>query len=298
MWVALETPFVHPNNRSAFIRLAAAAGETVTFTRTLRETMDLSCNLLWIPSRCVAATYFPRAARILYGPHNFVFPQKEWLRLQWKDRRAAYICLSDWVRSCYQARGGAAGLPLVLCPFPVDVERFAPPATAERRGALLYCKQRRRLEIEWARVCLADAGIPVQELHYGSYKEEDYVKALHSVQFCVWVGRAESQGFALQECLAADVPILVWSVEQMGQEIAASGRATYKGVDAAVPAVTAPYWDDRCGIQIRRGADLPAALERLRSGLGEFSPRSFVEETLSPEACLQRWRKEIPGGLV
>jgi hypothetical protein len=268
------------------------------FVQTAVAAALLACEILWIPSRCVDPKFFPQAKRILYGPHNFVFPEKDWLRLRWTDPRCAYICLSDWVRDAYTAGGGAAGLPLILCPFPVDVERFRPAPTLEaRQGCLLYFKDRRPLEVEWAKVCLAAAGVPYQEFHYGSYKEEDYVKALHSVEFCIWVGRAESQGFALQECLACDVPIIVWSVETMGQEIGSSGRPSYKGEQAATPAVTAPYWGHRCGIQVSRGRDLPTALERMRATWSEFTPRAFILEMVSPAACLERWHKEIPGGL-
>ena len=299
MWVVLETPYVHPKNRRGIELLAAEAGARVLFVQTAVAAAIVACDLLWIPSRCIDPKFFPQAARILYGPHNFVFPEKEWVQVRWTDPRCAYICLSDWVRNAYAARGGVAGLPLVLCPFPVDVERFRPAAVTieEKRGCLLYVKQRRQLEVEWAKVCLAAAGIPYTEIHYGSYKEEDYVKALHSVQFCVWVGRAESQGFALQEALATNIPMVVWSVEQMGQEIGASGIPMYKGSDAMANAVTVPYWDERCGVVIQRGRDLPAALAEMVTRRETFTPRKFILETLGPRACLERWHKEIPGGL-
>ena len=39
--------------------------------------------------------------------------------------------------------------------------------------------------------------------------------ALKQARFCIWIGRHESQGFAFQECLASNVPILVWDVQSM-----------------------------------------------------------------------------------
>jgi hypothetical protein len=101
------------------------------------------------------------------------------------------------------------------------------------------------------------------------------------------MGCHESQGFALEEALAMDVSLLVWSVTRMDQE---SGQAVpYRHV--ASRAETAPYWDDHCGVRITEAAELTNDLERLLAGCtgGSFAPRQFVVETLSPAAVYERY---------
>ena len=71
-------------------------------------------------------------------------------------------------------------------------------------------------------------------------KEDDYVECLKNAKYGIWVGRHESQGFALQEALSCDVPLLVWGVTNMNQQ------HNWKGCPD-VPGTTIPFWDNRCG---------------------------------------------------
>ena len=60
------------------------------------------------------------------------------------------------------------------------------------------------------------------------YPEEEYIKYLQESKYGIWLGAHESQGFALEEALAINVPLLVWNVKYMSQEV----RSNYKDIFA------------------------------------------------------------------
>jgi glycosyltransferase involved in cell wall biosynthesis len=136
------------------------------------------------------------------------------------------------------------------------------------------------------------------EISYGSYTEEEYIRALHSCRFVVWVGGHESQGFALQEALACGVPIVAWDVEKLGDEWnREESRLNYSvnQIEYGAPATTIPWWDERCGIRVTEEKNLLRALFHMACTWDTFQPRAFVEETLSPTACARVWMRDSGG---
>ena len=109
---------------------------------------------------------------------------------------------------------------------------------------------------------------------------------------CIWIGCCESQGFALEECLSTNVPILLLDAKSMFDETDQdTGRMYYEewiGIKK-LEGTTASYWDDRCGIKTY---DIDLILELVKEMLGnldKYKPREFIKDTLSSEACWKQW---------
>ena len=116
---------------------------------------------------------------------------------------------------------------------------------------------------------------------YGKkYEQNDYIKCLQNAKYGIWLGRHESQGFALEEALSMNVPLLVWDVSSMNQE--------YGYHYENIPATSIPYWDEKCGESFTDVSQMEEIFERFTKHLNEYKPREYILENLSVEACSKR----------
>jgi hypothetical protein len=282
--------YIHKKNLHGFRAMCAHMGASLTETNS---GWDEEWDLVWIPIGPVPPTAFPKAKRLIFGPHNFIFPEPPWTQVKIEDTRVSYNCLSEWNKKVYQTLGGVSDFELVCLPYPVDTTEFTPKGIeAKTHDCFLYTKLRSTDDILYAMKTLDQLGLSYKVIRYGSYTEPEYKDTLDTCRFGVWVGRHESQGFALQEALSCDIPLVVWDVDSMGEEWDA-GAAVYSGDKGALKATAAPYWDARCGVIVQRGS-LKEGVRFMRKNWPVYRPREFVMENLSVAACAERWHKELP----
>ena len=284
--------FIHQKNLDGFEAMCKSIGAELSIRTmvTLEERVE-HWDLIWIPIGLVDPKLLPGAKRIVLGPHNFVFPEGHW-QCRFKSPRTFYNCLSSWNRNVYYTMGGVGDLKLACLPFPVDTDSFA-PSGEKTHDCFLYTKLRRPEDIDYTIKALTELGLTYKCINYGSYTEKDYKGVLATCRFGVWVGRHESQGFALQEALSSGVPLVVWDVETMGEEW--DGRQIYTGEQGDFKATSAPYWDARCGVKVRK-ENLKEGLRFMRGSWAIHRPREFIMETLSAKACATLWRQKLKWG--
>ena len=89
------------------------------------------------------------------------------------------------------------------------------------------------------------------------------------------MGRHESQGFAIEEAMSCNVPLLVWDSVYMSQE---------QGYNYPnIPCTSIPYWDSRCGETFYKKEDLEKTFDIFITKL--YQPREYIMEQLSLEKC-------------
>jgi hypothetical protein len=194
----------------------------------------------------------------------------------------------------FQSFGGLQ-LPVVQFPFPVDIERFKPGGTPTF-DCIVYYKNRPKELLTALTDILKAAGLRIMVYTYGSYQEHYFLHDLQHCKFMVVLDAHESQGFALQEAMACNVPLLVLDATSMHDETNGSGGRTYAALrdTHALAATSVPYWsDEECGIRIRTIEEFAPALERMQREWQSFAPRNFVLRTLSPYACGTRMLKGL-----
>lgn len=232
-----------------------------------------------------------REAQRVLGPNLFVMPADiPGLRFT----GCVYLQPSAWATEVWR-RSGFDDCPVRTWPVGVDTREFGPTRQrGDRHDVILYHKFRRSDELAIIRDALDNAGIQPVDIVYGHYSETEYKQALARAAFVVWHGRHESQGLALLEALAADVPVLVCDVTSLLDAVGDAYQFLPETADFRVTA--APYFDERCGLRITDLRELPSALETIRVDLDRFRPREFVLETLSlekqAEAFLRIWDDE------
>jgi len=271
-FVQIGTP--HASNETSFRRGCARFNieyEKVADASQIQGVPDL----IWAPMRWIPNTW---GCKMIMGPHFFVFPSASELGA---SENSVYNCLSEWNKAVHESFLPPP-IPYVCFPFGVEVPR---PSEKPRTKVVLYYKHRAPEDLAFVEALLTRRGKAYTVIHYGHYRSEDYAALLDESQFMVVVDAHESQGFALGEAMARNVPLLVYDITSMKQEYV--GRFHYES-DKPLAASSVPYWDARCGERTTDPRELDAALTRLEASLPRYRPREFIQEILSDEACFQR----------
>jgi hypothetical protein len=151
---------------------------------------------------------------------------------------------------------------------------------------MVYCKHRNPALYKHVFDTLSSKQVEYITVMYGSYNDADFKKTLMDTKFVVWVGSHESQGFAFEETLAMNVPILVWDVRTMCDEFGSNGQPAYS--DPTLYATTASYWSDECGLKFYNASELSEKFDEMVSRYTEFKPREFIERELSLDSAFKK----------
>jgi len=277
----------HAKNERGFELLAKEANAELDIVSSIDHIQYETYELVWIPQGLYHSLQLPNAKQILYGPHNFVFPSEPWTYTILPDfKRSIYTCLSEYIKKIW-VQFPTITIPVKALPFPVDIERFKPDNSEKELDCFVYFKSRSREDLQYVENILQCLKYKYTVIYCGKYKEEDYISILQKSKFGIWLGAHESQGFALQEALSMDVPLIVCNVKSLHDEINGEGNHSYieykDKYDLA--ATSCPYWDARCGIVIYDLKELNTSLESIKN---TYTPRNYILETLSPKACYDR----------
>jgi glycosyltransferase involved in cell wall biosynthesis len=168
--------------------------------------------------------------------------------------------------------------------WPVGIDtRVFRPGEQQRTRILVYHKWRDPNELAQLISVLSNKGLQYDLVRYGAYEEREYVEKLLRARYVIWHGGHESQGIALQEAMACDVPIVVWDVTSLAQFYSGGAGYCFGPTERDLPATTAPYFDLACGIRVTSVDELTIAVERMEGEWDRLHPRVYVEEHLSLE---------------
>lgn len=217
----------------------------------------------------------------LFGPQFSVFPDHRLTHI--KGPNCYYNLLSQWVVDCWNQYEISKEMHYVKLPFGVETDKFIETKPIQQREKVfVYFKTRDPNELHFLIEFLNKRNIQFVLFNYDTrYNENDYLQYLQEAKYGIWLGRHESQGFAVQEAMSCNVPLFVWDVKYMNQEV----RTNY----TAIPATCIPYWDERCGEFFYNGSDIDTTFEIFLSKIESYNPRQYILETLSMEVCEKRF---------
>jgi hypothetical protein len=239
-------------------------------------------DAVYSPTYPIDVSKYPNT-RFIFGPHFSVFPEQS---LQWiKGPNSVYIQPSKWATDVWITNPLCKGMDIRPVPFGLDTQAFNEiKPLNERTEVFVYYKTRAHEDLYFIKRKLEEMGIAYKLFSYDErYDENAYRNCLHNAKYGIWVGRHESQGFALEEALSCNVPILVWDVLSMNQEIGPNY--------ADIPATAIPYWDSRCGEIFYKQGHFDYAYRLFMSKLRRFKPREYVLSTLTMEKCEKEFLK-------
>jgi hypothetical protein len=258
---------------------------------------NLTCELLVMSGEWVNPDKIK--GKILYGPHicNFASsdlpyvgkPEERW------GERCSYNALSPLVkRYLIETSGSGFKIPIVCLPFPVEIPTIRPQRSKDFH-VLIYTKFRSENEIDFIKSKL---NCKTSTFRYGQYRESQYRYALRKAHCAVWIGSSESQGFALQECWAANVPTFIWDTPILRNWL------TIKDHDESIlfPCSTRSVWDKQCGEFMYQKYQWDDKWTKFTKNLKNYTPKQFIIKHLSTKSCWEKWlawfqSKPIPNNL-
>jgi hypothetical protein len=228
--------------------------------------------------------------KFIFGPHFGKERINEIRSLNNIHNNAIYIQPSQPSVDLWLNHFGFKSLPIYAIPFGVDVIKFSPGNTLNRNKVFVYYKNRDPKELSFLTQFLKNNKIQYKLFNYkNTYNESEYMSYLKQCKYGIWLGSHESQGFALEEALSCNVPLLVWNVKLRSQEW--SNRLKNQHIKTEVTSI--PYWDNRCGEYFYSKNELLSVFDKFINNLDTYKPREYIIENVNMDTCYKKWDKLI-----
>ena len=258
-------------------------------------------DLIWSDNTVINPDSVPEKTKIMFGPGlGFVFAYPEHSIFYYNYiGKAAFNLLSTWNINVQNEFIKGPRISFVACPFPIDTKTFKPSLVPIEKDIdiLIYFKERDDKILDNMRDILSSCPISIQCIKYGHYKESEYIDFLNRSKIVLWLGCHESQGFAFQECLSMNVPILCYDVQSMYEEFGSNGHKHFCHQEHRATknlfATSATSWSPKCGEKTHNINEIPELIIKMLDSLDSYKPREFVLENLSSEACWKKWQAAL-----
>ena len=245
-----------------------------TTTYSIRNLIN-NYDIIISPCQPIDTSKYPEK-KFIFGPHFSVFPTKKLLAINNVHKNSVYIQPSKWAMDTWNMFNINNIISVKTQFFPVNTEKFKPLENIKRNKVFIYFKRRKKEELFFLKTFLKNKKVEYKIFDYvKKYKEEDYLNYLQKSKYGIILDAHESQGFAIEEALSCNVPLLVWNVRSMAQEEGASYQA--------IPATSIPYWDKNCGEFFYNKNEFQYKYNEFISKLETYKPREFVINNLSVE---------------
>lgn len=234
-------------------------------------------DCVYSPSTPLNVKKYPNT-KFIFGPHFSVFPELHQMN-QIRSSNVIYIQPSEWAAKVWEINPFCNNIKIGVLPFGVDTDKFSEKThITNKNKVFIYFKDRSPKHLNLIANFLNNKNIPYVIFSYkDKYNEQDYINYLQNSKFGIWLGRHESQGFALEEALSCNVPLLVWNVKSMNEE--------YGAKYPDIPATTIPYWHESCGEYFYNFDELENTFNTFLSKLETYKPREYILENLTMKLC-------------
>jgi hypothetical protein len=194
------------------------------------------------------------------------------------------ICIvaSEWMRAAFEKDNPALVGKVRVWHAGVDESYWQPDRRQTSQDVLIYWKTEPEEFICCIEDKLRDFGFRPFRIAYGQYSPDEFKRKLSRAGFAVFVSKSETQGVALAESWAMDVPTLVWdpkTFELRGRVFLSSSSA--------------PYLNSSVGWDWQTLSDLEAMLKRIHSDACTFQPRAWVLKNMTDQASVRLLLKII-----
>ena len=248
-------------------------------------------DIIYSPVNPIDTSKYPHK-KFIFGPHFSIFPDNKLMNINNLHNNSIYIQPSDWpikfweyFKNFNDLQKTNIKIKFKSFAFPVNTEKFN-DLGKEKSKVFIYHKRRKPEELNYIKSFLNDKKIEYRIFDYVKrYNEQEYLEYLQQSKYGIIVDAHESQGFAIEEALSCNVPLLVWNTRDMSQE--------YGGNYNKIPCTTIPYWDERCGEYFYEQNEFIETYDRFIDKLDTYKPREYVLDNLSVEMCSERFKELI-----
>jgi hypothetical protein len=278
----------HHKNVDALIRMCNKTNIDLEFTEDFNRCRVANYDILISNQTFFNPNLIPEQIKIIFGPQLFIFPEGDIigaLNEKWA-KRCIDNTLSKWVETCYLEVAKSMVVPTGQFPFAVNTETFHPNYNEKSLDCIVYFKNRNPELLEQIKQVLEKKNITYSVFSYGSYNEQAYINTLQKSKFMLTLDAHESQGFALQEAMSCNVPLLVFDINSVYDDYGSTFFNKYKPLELKATSVS--YWSEKCGLKTTNISDIPLMIDQMLNTYQTFEPRQFIIDNLSEEACMKR----------
>jgi hypothetical protein len=179
----------------------------------------------------------------------------------------AVLTAGDWAKSAWRFLVPSMGHKIYNWYAGVNTEYWNGIATPQKKRVLIYAKSNPSL-VKQVEKGLKQLGFDVHVLQYGYYTKDEYRTQLSLCDFSVFISERETQGIALAESWAMDVPTFCWDI----------CSATIAGL-VLIPTSSCPYLTNQTGARWGSIDDLRKIIDFYDRKY--FSPREWVLNNMS-----------------
>ncbi len=283
----------HPKNWDAIQRMCKSCNIDFEYTNDIERIKRNDYEILYCIMNYINPDIVPNNIKIVYGPQFWVIPEPPIVGGYRKELegRCVFNSLSKWVGDYYLELGKELIMPIAYFPFAVDTNTFKELENIDDKpyDCLVYIKRRSNALINNTLSLLNQMNLKYKIFKYGSYNQDDYLVSLSQTKFMLVLDAHESQGFALEEAMSCNVPLLVVDATSMYDEMDNGNDATYTHLKPnKLLATSVPYWSDECGIRITDYIELHNSINRMLHSYQYYTPRRYIINTLSDKVCMKR----------
>jgi hypothetical protein len=216
--------------------------------------------------------------QLVAGPNLMIIPSDH-DRILASPEIDKILTVSDWTRDFYAAALPEVSNKIEIYPSGVQIPKRI--NLKDRKGAVVFKKVTEEKIFKTVEKELDMRNIPYTTFFYGSFDQEEYFAALEKAEFMVYLQEVESQGIALQEAWARNVPTLVWN----------KGTFTYPTGQTVTGNIAAPFLTEHTGMFFAGAEEFPSTLTLFLLRLPTFSARQYCEHYLSDKATAETYVK-------
>lgn len=211
--------------------------------------------------------------KILAGPNLVVMPQDSDKIIQ-HPLIDVVLQPSQWSADFYVSQAPSLGAKIRVWPAGVAVP--PPPKTEKTVDFLVYNKIGKNPLFAGIINALKSSNYFFEVFNYGKFKQEQYFRALSRSKAMIYLSESESQGLAMFEAWARNVPVFAW--ERGFWQL---GKFRESGLTAT------PYLNSECGQRFKDFTEFKNGLPKFMSSV--FHARNYAEENFSDKICARKY---------
>jgi hypothetical protein len=212
---------------------------------------------------------------LMAGPTNAFLPDEHDGVLLMPEIDVVLVA-SEWVRQLYASEVPDIAAKLRVCQAGIDSDDWQPTTQRRSNRALVYWKDAPEGLRHDAERVLNEQGLQCRVLRYGSYDAATFKACLDEAALAVFLSTFETQGLALAEAWAMNVPTLVWNPQ---------ARTQWQGGRTFVAGSSAPFLTPATGRTWKTLEQLASAVRDVLASPESFTPREWVLANMTDAIC-------------